>query len=817
MYLQKFNAPVTYILLPFFFFSFFRLFMIVLAINNAAMSFLAGESMDVINKVMRIHVFLEFYTLNKFKSMPTSQTTQVTTLFESPNQQRYLNITKGGTVSIVFAARSEKVKVASVVQVSKLILPSSFSSSPFPLAPPTSISSPSPSSSSPSQLTPSSSSPSPTSTPFPSPSSSSSSPSTPSSSPPSSSRFKITQILNKYPKFSIFNDFLTRTQICNQINERRTLTILVPNNEAMYSLVGQPMDMIKKKFHNLLVSQFTRIITLLKPSDKPSGQQGFVNVTNGDMISIVSAAVSSSSPSLPPSSPTSSTLNITKTLNDYPDFGQLNSYLIDTQVCDQINVRTTITIFVVNNASMSYLVRKSNEVKKMVLSLHVVMDYYTLDKFKSFPNSIPLIITDQPSGLQGLVNITNEDKIPIVSTAGSNQVVVVRDVANDEPSYISVVQISNIILPSSFMAPTSSPSLTLGKARYAAPVQASSNSPTLEIPKEGKASTSSNATAPEAPKQGEASPSNSSAPKAPKLGNVSPLNRTKHEEPKQDGAPPANGIAHEAPSSSNGTSSEAPQQGKAPTSPNAPTSDVLTSLNVAPSSGCTTHGTTIDAPAPNSSRRFFATYKSPKAIRGGIPICFPQSILFQRFEGHSHAFVNKSVIPSMRGANLRVMTHCQMIKDVPTRQLWCLRYEFRLRVTLGPGGDLMLTSRIRNTNTDGKSFTFTFAYHTYLAVTDIRFKDTIFCRCNSCRISNGESFDQSMFFGTKLLFVWNPWDKKAKAITDFGDDEYKNMLCVQAACVEKPVEEWKGRQELSAVPSSYCRGQLDPRKVLLGG
>jgi glucose-6-phosphate 1-epimerase len=33
----------------------------------------------------------------------------------------------------------------------------------------------------------------------------------------------------------------------------------------------------------------------------------------------------------------------------------------------------------------------------------------------------------------------------------------------------------------------------------------------------------------------------------------------------------------------------------------------------------------------------------------------------------------------------------------------------------------MLTSRIRNTNTDGKSFTFTFAYHTYLYVTDIRF------------------------------------------------------------------------------------------------
>ncbi|XP_019241678.1 PREDICTED: putative glucose-6-phosphate 1-epimerase [Nicotiana attenuata] len=69
--------------------------------------------------------------------------------------------------------------------------------------------------------------------------------------------------------------------------------------------------------------------------------------------------------------------------------------------------------------------------------------------------------------------------------------------------------------------------------------------------------------------------------------------------------------------------------------------------------------------------------------------------------------------------------------------------------------------------------------------------------------------------------VWNPWDKKAKAMADFGDEEYKHMLCVEAAAVEKPItlkpgEEWRGRQELSAVPSSYCSGQLDPKRVLLG-
>lgn len=39
----------------------------------------------------------------------------------------------------------------------------------------------------------------------------------------------------------------------------------------------------------------------------------------------------------------------------------------------------------------------------------------------------------------------------------------------------------------------------------------------------------------------------------------------------------------------------------------------------------------------------------------------------------SHAFMNKSRTVIMHGTNLRVMTHCQMIKEVSTRQLWYLR------------------------------------------------------------------------------------------------------------------------------------------------
>lgn len=35
--------------------------------------------------------------------------------------------------------------------------------------------------------------------------------------------------------------------------------------------------------------------------------------------------------------------------------------------------------------------------------------------------------------------------------------------------------------------------------------------------------------------------------------------------------------------------------------------------------------------------------------------------------------------------------------------------------------------------------------------------------------------------------VWNPWAEQAREIADFGDDEYPNMLCVEAGHVSSPV------------------------------
>lgn len=65
-----------------------------------------------------------------------------------------------------------------------------------------------------------------------------------------------------------------------------------------------------------------------------------------------------------------------------------------------------------------------------------------------------------------------------------------------------------------------------------------------------------------------------------------------------------------------------------------------------------------------------------------------------------------------------------------------------------------------------------------------------------------------------ITVVWNPWDKKSKSMVDFGDEEYKQMLCVDGAAIEKPItlkpgEEWTGRLQLSVVPSSFCSEYLN--------
>ncbi|KAF5451702.1 hypothetical protein F2P56_026787 [Juglans regia] len=160
----------------------------------------------------------------------------------------------------------------------------------------------------------------------------------------------------------------------------------------------------------------------------------------------------------------------------------------------------------------------------------------------------------------------------------------------------------------------------------------------------------------------------------------------------------------------------------------------------------------------------------------------------------------------------------------------------------------MLISRVRNVN--GKPFSFSFAYHTYLSVSDIsevRIEglETLDYLDNLCQrelfteqgdaITFESEVDRVYLSSPNVIavldhekkrtyvirkeglpdaVVWNPWERKSRTMVDFGDEEYKQMLCVDGATIDKPVtlkpgEEWTGRVQLSVVPSSFCSDQLN--------
>nr|ACN40722.1 unknown [Picea sitchensis] len=253
-----------------------------------------------------------------------------------------------------------------------------------------------------------------------------------------------------------------------------------------------------------------------------------------------------------------------------------------------------------------------------------------------------------------------------------------------------------------------------------------------------------------------------------------------------------------------------------------------------------------------------ALFKPPKAIRGGIPICFPQFGSFGSLEQHGFARNRLWAIdtcPSpLPAANNTSTIDLILIPTEEDLKIWSRSFELRLRVSLGPG-KLTLIPRVRNI--DNKPFSFTFALHTYLSVSDISevrvegletldYFDNLLQKERFTEQADAITFDDEVdrvYLSTptkiavidhekKRTFelrkeglpdavVWNPWDKKAKAIPDFGDEEYKQMVCIEAAAIEHPImirprEEWKGRQELSTVSSSYFSGQLDPLRVLHG-
>jgi glucose-6-phosphate 1-epimerase len=232
--------------------------------------------------------------------------------------------------------------------------------------------------------------------------------------------------------------------------------------------------------------------------------------------------------------------------------------------------------------------------------------------------------------------------------------------------------------------------------------------------------------------------------------------------------------------------------------------------------------------------------KPPKAIRGGIPVCWPQFSDLGPLCQHGFAR-NASWSPAVSvDGSSALFRLSSKSTDPALLGAWSHPFELELRVTVTDNA-LVHEFVVRNSG-DG-AFDFTTALHTYFAVQDVttatveglagtRYLDSLDGRAekadaDAAVVFQGEvdriylgvgrelavrtgALGRTVALTTSDTFgdavVWNPWVDKAKKMADFGDDEYRGMVCVEVAQCRPavtlaPGATWTGVQTLR---SSAC-------------
>jgi len=107
--------------------------------------------------------------------------------------------------------------------------------------------------------------------------------------------FNITKILAQHPKYSKFNHYLTLTRLADDINIRKTITVLVVRNGALHNLRGLDLETIKRSLSLHVLLEFfdgkmlrhlnnhtTLTTTLYQTTGLAPGNAGSINITSKD-------------------------------------------------------------------------------------------------------------------------------------------------------------------------------------------------------------------------------------------------------------------------------------------------------------------------------------------------------------------------------------------------------------------------------------------------------------------------------------------------------------------------------------------------------
>lgn len=215
-----------------------------------------------------------------------------------------------------------------------------------------------------------------------------------------------------------------------------------------------------------------------------------------------------------------------------------------------------------------------------------------------------------------------------------------------------------------------------------------------------------------------------------------------------------------------------------------------------------------------------AVYGPGKALRGGVPICFPW------FGGHpehkeypAHGFARTRSF-AYRGARLdaqgRTELEFTLDSSPETEAFFPFRFGVRYRVAFGAS----LGLEFKVDNRSSQPFTFEEALHSYFAVSDVnqvrvlglqgasyvdkvralatfteaaaelRFTgetDRVYDSAATCQIvdpglKRSIRVEKSHSAST---VIWNPWAERAAQMADLGGTAWPGMLCVESANVGK--------------------------------
>lgn len=212
-----------------------------------------------------------------------------------------------------------------------------------------------------------------------------------------------------------------------------------------------------------------------------------------------------------------------------------------------------------------------------------------------------------------------------------------------------------------------------------------------------------------------------------------------------------------------------------------------------------------------------AVYAPGKAIRGGVPICFPWFGAHgaePSFPAHGFARTREFKLEGSEQRGNLVVAELTLESSPDTAPWFPHAFRARLRVSVGP--ELCLAFEVENTG--DTEFDYEVALHTYLGVSDVqrvtvtglaaeRYDDKVsgardVVQGNEPLVFTGETdrvYDSSARVtvtdparrrriivdktSSRTTVVWNPWVAKAQRMADFGDDEWPRMLCIEAANV----------------------------------